>query len=404
MSILQRSLPFIALFIVLVLVLSPQIPMSVLAVRVSNLTNVLTDRLDCSAAQLRSCVTPPPTAVQPPSSTPPSRVQQLPPAIPATGLAHRNKTVSAECDELGECSVEALVHLHAEQNTVVVTFGNSRQRHFTENWVYHLQLVGVGGLLVGMMNARSTDPTYRAFALKLRAQGVGVYTVNSPEVSIQPQGGRWFHVLPLIRTGVRVLLSDSDVVWLRDPRPYLERLELTHPLIDFTVSSDQQQPTDNKLLRLPRRTKRRQRASEADILAERAADLDVEAYRACGESMNIGMMHFPPGARAGSVEAMVQAVTHLSQENNLRRVDQGPINFRWKHGAGDWRWKHQMHPIRKRLCALVNDSVVGAVLPSAQFCNTLTYSVLKLWEPLHVRPFAVHATWMRQQVRWWWLV
>jgi hypothetical protein len=49
------------------------------------------------------------------------------------------------CRSDGECSVEALVRMHAVDNTVVVTFGNDKQRHFTENWVYHLQQLGVGG-------------------------------------------------------------------------------------------------------------------------------------------------------------------------------------------------------------------------------------------------------------------
>ena len=57
---------------------------------------------------------------------------------------------------------------------------------------------------------------------------MGVYTVNSPEVAVQPQGGRWFHVLPLLQTGVRVLLSDSDAVWLRNPLPYFRLLEERH--------------------------------------------------------------------------------------------------------------------------------------------------------------------------------
>ena len=48
-----------------------------------------------------------------------------------------------------------------------------------------------------------------------------------------------------------------------------------------------------------------------------------------------------------------------------------------------------------RLCGLVNGSVVGGVLPAAQFCNTLTHSVLSLWRVHGVQPFVVHATWMR---------
>ena len=142
------------------------------------------------------------------------------------------------CDANGECSVEALVARHAVDNTVVATFGNARQVHFTENWVYHLRRLGVGGLLVGMMNMQHTQPRYVRVATKLRALGVGVYTVNSYEVKRQPQGGRWFHVLPLLRTGARVLLSDSDVVWFRDPLPYLKHLEALHPRLDFTISSD----------------------------------------------------------------------------------------------------------------------------------------------------------------------
>ena len=127
---------------------------------------------------------------------------------------------------------------HAVDNTVVVTLSNWGQSHFTENWIFHLRhLLGVEGILVGMMNLQPQQSKYKKIARKLRALGAGVYTVNSPEVKRQPQGGRWFHILPLLRTGARVLLSDSDVVWMRDPRPYLARLEAEHPALDFTVSS-----------------------------------------------------------------------------------------------------------------------------------------------------------------------
>ena len=37
------------------------------------------------------------------------------------------------------------------------------------------------------------------------------------------------------------------------------------------------------------------------------------------------------------------------------------------------------------------------MLPAAQFCNTLTHDVLQLWRARGVRPYVVHATWMRQQ-------
>ena len=125
--------------------------------------------------------------------------------------------------------------------------------------------------------------------------------------------------------------------------------------------------------------------------------------------MNIGIMLFPPGRRPGAIRAMREATTHLLRtergRSNLNRVDQGPINYRWKHGAGDWRWARQLHSVTdatgKRLCGLVNGTVIGAVLPAAQFCNTLTHSVLRLWHAAHVEPYALHATWMRRQEMPW---
>ena len=150
------------------------------------------------------CPPPPPPTVD--DTQPHTHALSHPPPFPASDPG---------CDADGECTVAALVRRHAVDNTVIVTFGNARQAIFTENWVYHLRRLGVGGLLVGMMNMHSAQPQYTRFAVKLRALGVGVYTVNSPQVAKQPQGGRWFHVIPLLQTGARVLLSDSDVVWLR---------------------------------------------------------------------------------------------------------------------------------------------------------------------------------------------
>ena len=156
------------------------------------------------SASVQARLPPPPgVRVASPPPPPPPVADTASPPLP-TRLARADSpppsgALEPGCDSDGECSVDALVRRHKQQNTVVVTFGNSRQRHFTENWVAHLQELGVGGLLVGMMNMQRTDVLYRKFATQLRAQGVGVYTVNSPQVKVQPQGGRWFHVIPLIR-------------------------------------------------------------------------------------------------------------------------------------------------------------------------------------------------------------
>jgi len=55
------------------------------------------------------------------------------------------------------------------------------------------------------------------------------------------------------------------------------------------------------------------------------ADLDIEDHALCWQSMNIGIMFFPPGRRPGTLRTLEEATTHLSEENNLHRVDQ--VNY-----------------------------------------------------------------------------
>jgi len=370
----------------------------------------------------------------PPSFLPPPSAERAP--WPTTDLH--------DCDPYGQCtSVAELVQRFAVDNTIVVTFGNSKQAAFSENWVHHMQKLGVRGLLVGMMNMNATMATYVSLSARLRARGVGVYLVNSPEVAMRPQGGRWTHVLPLLRTGVRLLLSDSDAVWLRNPLPYLRTLELLHPRMDLSVSSDAQDGTDSRRVLDVRRAGAVAKSSQvkssqvatvatdsataaavaavAAVAAEggiEATDLDIESFAQCWWSMNIGIMHFVPGPqpgvpRAGALLAIEQAVEHMRAEPGFwnRRalyVDQAPMNFRWKHGvgldaraAGAWRWKHELHAVEdasgERLCGLVNGTSVAGVLPSAQFTNGQSFGVLDLPTLHAVRPFVVHAVWIREQ-------
>ena len=279
--------------------------------------------------------------------------------------------------------------------TVVVTFTDSKTLAFAENWAFHLQRARVPGVVIGLVGVNSGATGGAALARarqRFKALGAAVYRVTSPTHARAPQGGRWFSVVPLLETGCRVLLSDSDVVWLRNPLPYLLRLEKEHPRLDLAVSTDAQGASDSRRLD--------------------GAELDVEAYRLCRESMNIGIIAFPPGPRPGAKRAIAEAVAHMSLPNALRSVDQGQINHRWKRGAGSWHWPRQMHPITDesgaRLCGLVNGSSVAGVLPIAQFGNTLTHGLLKLSSRVQVAgrgggggatvaPFAVHATFMRTQ-------
>ena len=289
----------------------------------------------------------------------------------------------------------AIVGRATSQNTVVVTIIDRHAITFALNWARHLRAAGVETPLVGLMNIPKGTASFLDYSRRLGVHGALAYSVDDRlQQQLPSQGGRWFYLLPLLKTGVRVLLSDSDVVWLRDPRPYFAALESAHPMLDFSVSTDSEWPTDGRRL------------------STMASELDVEGYSSCLASMNIGIMHFPPRSRPGSLRAVHEMVAHLSLPGNLKRVDQGPINHRWKRGADGWLWKRPMHPVKEaegwstkdlRLCALVNGTVNAGVLPLAQFGNTLSHGLLNTAASVSsksdsiIKPFAVHATWMRSQ-------
>ena len=160
----------------------------------------------------------------------------------------------------------------AAEGTVHATFTTAETIHFTLNWAKHLRAAGVRGVLVGIMNAPAARIFERA-STRLRALGAAVYAcASSRESKAQPQGGRWFHLLPLLAAGVRIVLSDSDVVWLRHPLPYFRALEAAHPLLDFSISTDAQGSSRPKLL-------------------AGTSDLDAEVWTHCWESMNLGSKH-----------------------------------------------------------------------------------------------------------------
>mgnify|MGYP002038059273 CR=1 FL=1 len=41
----------------------------------------------------------------------------------------------------------------------------------------------------------------------------------------------------LLALGTDVMMSDTDVVWLRDPRPYVRALITRHPLLDVLLGT-----------------------------------------------------------------------------------------------------------------------------------------------------------------------
>ena len=153
------------------------------------------------------------------------------------------------------------------------------------------------------------------------------------------QAGRWAEVAPLLRFGVSVLVSDADIAWFRDPRPYFQEVRTQHPHVDFLLATDRafNGYTTSRLVR----------AASASPYPQLAYDLDLEDGPGGSiPSYNIGVLMLYAHA-AANLSSMIdvlwiQAVSTDEFERNgkkkpmingLSSWDQGPINTRVLRGA-----------------------------------------------------------------------
>lgn len=159
MAVKARTISVVVAVLSLVYLFSPIGRHARLGISRMEIHKSVAERFDCVFLLPEGC-SPPPTLAWPKHPPP---ITQVPPLVTgderlqksaSSNLSYFSRKSAAGCDKDGECSIGALVRRYKQQNTVVATFGNWRQRHFTENWVAHLQEAGVGGLLVGMMNMR----------------------------------------------------------------------------------------------------------------------------------------------------------------------------------------------------------------------------------------------------------
>ncbi|KAL1515316.1 hypothetical protein AB1Y20_001947 [Prymnesium parvum] len=151
-----------------------------------------------------------------------------------------------------------LLHAASPYNLLFACFTNAGGLRTTLNWVLHARLAGVRPV-VGLDGppppreeqehwARSPTllfllPTFDEAAHATRAAPRpaarrGLASRRSAQKGFQFWLVRWYGVAQLLELGVDVMLSDSDVTWHRDPRPYLRALDSAHPLLDVLIHSD----------------------------------------------------------------------------------------------------------------------------------------------------------------------
>lgn len=114
-----------------------------------------------------------------------------------------------------------LIRRHSQAGAVVATFTNAAAAKFALNWARQLQAVGLKSI-IGVSQRLGAETEN-----ELRAAGAGLFCADGEHMQLNGQAGRWSEVWPLLRAGVHVLLSDSDIAWMRNPLPYFEQARHT---------------------------------------------------------------------------------------------------------------------------------------------------------------------------------
>lgn len=127
---------------------------------------------------------------------------------------------------------------------VIVTTTNFHYRQVTESWFRSLHEAGVPCTLVGALDARVAawlkELGEAAFDISasLPAAALGWGTPNFHKL-----GRHLVHIIEtVLESNVTMVLSDSDQIWLRDPRPFFER----YPQADALFSSDMASYTEQE--------------------------------------------------------------------------------------------------------------------------------------------------------------
>ncbi|KAG5524514.1 hypothetical protein RHGRI_031245 [Rhododendron griersonianum] len=247
-----------------------------------------------------------------------------------------------------------LVQQRVRDNVVVVTFGNYAFMDFILTWVKHLTDIGVDNLLVGAMDTKLLEALYW--------KGIPVFDMGSHMSTIDVGwGSPTFHkmgrekvmlidsVLPF---GYELLMCDTDMVWLKNPLPYLSRF----PEADVLTSTDSVVPT--------------------------VADDKLDVWQQVGAAFNIGIFHWRP----------TDSAKKLAKEWKELLLADDKI---WDQNGFNELVRRQLGPSVDDDTGLVyayDGNLKLGLLPASLFCSGHTYFVQAMYQQLRLEPYAVHTT------------
>ncbi|KAF4373463.1 hypothetical protein F8388_025157 [Cannabis sativa] len=309
-----------------------------------------------SFSSISLSTTPVPVAID--SSQPPP-VQQdalLPkdtPAIPQKPIwepPHTEKMPPLDHFRL----TKELVQQRVKDNIIIVTFGNYAFMDFILTWAKHLSDLQVSNFLVGAMDTKLLEALYW--------KGVPVFDMGSHMSTVDVGwGSPTFHKMgrekvilidSILPYGFELLMCDTDMVWLKNPLPYLAR----YPEADVLTSSDQVVPT--------------------------VVDDSLDRWQQVGAAYNIGIFHWRPTDSSKKLAAewkeMLLADDKIWDQNGFNDLVHKRLGPSVDEESG--------------LVYAYDGNLKLGILPASIFCSGHTYFVQAMYQQLRLEPYAVHTT------------
>ncbi|KAJ1434121.1 Nucleotide-diphospho-sugar transferase [Sesbania bispinosa] len=249
---------------------------------------------------------------------------------------------------------KALVEKRVKDNIVIVTFGNYAFMDFILTWVKQLTDLGLSNLLVGAMDTKLLEALYW--------KGVPVFDMGSHMSTVDVGwGSPSFHKMgrekvilidSILPFGYELLMCDTDMVWMKNPLPYLAR----YPEADILTSSDQVIPT--------------------------VVDDSLEVWQEVSGAFNIGIFHWRPTEPAKRLakkwKEMLLADDKIWDQNGFNDLLHSQLGPSVDDDRG--------------LVFAFDGNLKLGILPASIFCSGHTYFVQAMYQQLRLEPYAVHTT------------
>ncbi|QCD81833.1 arabinosyltransferase XEG113-like [Vigna unguiculata] len=249
---------------------------------------------------------------------------------------------------------KALVQQRVKDNVVIVTFGNYAFMDFILTWVKQLRNLEVSNFLVGAMDTKLLEALYW--------KGIPVFDMGSHMSTVDVGwGSPTFHKMgrekvilidSILPYGFELLMCDTDMVWLKNPLPYLAR----YPEADILTSSDQVIPT--------------------------VVDDSLEVWQEVSGAYNIGIFHWRPTESAKKLakqwKEMLLADDKIWDQNGFNDI----LHKQLGPSVDD----------ESRLVYAFDGKLKMGILPASIFCSGHTYFVQAMYQQLRLDPYAVHTT------------